>query len=69
VAGKSKFRGIVFCNLDTFNTVISNFVTTWQILQPHILPHVNMDTPTMFPWDKNGGGQKKVLFNNVLIPS
>jgi hypothetical protein len=35
VAGNSKFRGIVFCNLDTFKTVISNFVTVANIATPY----------------------------------
>jgi hypothetical protein len=37
-------------------------------LRPHIFPHVNMFTPTMFPVDKKSGGQKKVSHKNVLIP-
>jgi hypothetical protein len=53
VAGNSPFQGIVFCNFGTSKTVISIFVTTRQILVPHIiLPHVIMITPTMFPVDK-----------------
>jgi hypothetical protein len=59
VAGNLQFRGIVFCNLGTSKTVISKFVTTRQILLPHILPHVNMTTPTMFPWDKKESIMKK----------
>jgi hypothetical protein len=61
VAGNSTFRGIVFCNLGTPKTVISNFVTSRQ-LRPHIFPH--MVTPTMFSVDKkassrqNGGAHK-----------
>ena len=27
-------------------------------LRPHILPHVNMTTPTMFPWDKQSYTKK-----------
>ena len=27
-----------------------------------------MVTPTMFPWDKNGGAHKKVSHKNVSIP-
>jgi hypothetical protein len=38
-AGNSTFWGIVYCNLGTPKTVISNFVTTRQIETP-ILPHV-----------------------------
>jgi len=68
VAGNLQFRGIVFCNLGTSKTVISKFVTTRQILLPHILPHVNMTTPTMFPWDKKESIMKKVILKNVLIP-
>jgi hypothetical protein len=68
VAGNSPFRGIVFCNLGTSKTVISKFTTTRQILLPHILPHVNMTTPTMFPWDKKASSMKKVGVNNVSIP-
>jgi len=59
VAGNLQFRGIVFCNLGTSKTVISKFVTTRQILVPHILPHVNMTTPKMFPWDKKESIMKK----------
>jgi hypothetical protein len=64
VAGNSPFRGIVFCNLVTSKTVIK--------IRHHarycypIFPH--MVTPTMFPWDKKTRGDKKVLFNYVLIP-
>ena len=36
-------------------------------LKPHILPHVKMTTPTMFPVDKKSRGQKKSR-TNVLIP-
>ncbi len=35
VAGNSTFRGIVFCNLGTPKTVISNFVTSRQIETPY----------------------------------
>ncbi len=59
VAGNSPFRGIVFCNLGISKTVISKFTPTRQILLPHILPHVNMTTPTMFPWDKKASSMKK----------
>ena len=52
VAGNSPFQDIVFCNLVTSKTDISKFATAWQILLPHILLHVNMTTPTMFPVDK-----------------
>jgi hypothetical protein len=36
VAGNSTFRGIVYCNLGTLKTVISNFVTTRQIETPYL---------------------------------
>jgi hypothetical protein len=40
VAGNSTFRGIVFCNLGTLKTVISNFVTSRQIyLSPYGYPN------------------------------
>ena len=39
VAGNSTFRGIVFCNLGTPKTVISNFVTTRQIETPYLSPY------------------------------
>ncbi len=66
VSGNSKFRGIVFCNLDTSKTDISNFETMWQILQPHILPHVNMVTPTVFPWDKKASSRQKSLSQKCI---
>ena len=57
VAGNSTFRGIVFCNLGTPKTVISNFVTSRQIETPYF--------PIWLPqrcsrWTKNGGADKKV---------
>ena len=39
VAGNLTFRGIVFCNLGTPKTVISNFVTSRQIETPYISPY------------------------------
>jgi hypothetical protein len=39
VAGNSKFRGIVLCNLGTPKTVILNFVTSRQIGTPYISPY------------------------------
>jgi hypothetical protein len=66
VAGNLTFRGIVFCNLGTPNTVISNFVTSWQIETPYISPY---GYPNGVP-----GGQKMVEetkndeHTNVLIP-
>ena len=67
VAGNSTFWGIVFCNLGTPKTVISNFVTLRQIEDPIYFPiwlpqRCSRGT-------KNGGGHKKVFLNNVLIPS
>ena len=65
MAGNSPFRGIVFCNLGTSKTDIK------------IRHHGKYCYPIYFPiwlpqrcsrWTKNGGGQKKVLFTNVLIP-
>ena len=64
VAGNLKFRGIVFCNLDTSKTVIS-IKQSFQIssprskLRPHIFPH--MVTPTMFSWDKIWWRRQKSL--------
>jgi hypothetical protein len=39
VAGNSTFRGIVFCNLGTPKTVISDFVTSQQIETPYLSPY------------------------------
>ena len=39
VAGNLTFRGIVFCNLGTPKTVISNFVTSRQIETPYLSPY------------------------------
>ena len=66
MAGNSTFRGIVFCNLGTPKTVISNFVTSRQIETPYISPY---NYPNGVP-----GGQKMVEetkndeHTNVLIP-
>jgi len=38
VAGNLTFRGIVFCNLGTPNTVISNIVSTRQMETPYSFP-------------------------------
>jgi hypothetical protein len=61
VAGNSTFRGIVFCNVGTPKTVISNFVTTQQIVRPHILPHIfpHMFTPNDVPVGQKTVGHKK----------
>ena len=64
VAGNSTFRGIVFCNLGTHKQLFQISSPRGK-LRPHILPHVNMVSPTMFPWDKRTRADKKVLFNNV----
>ena len=51
VAGNSTFQGIVYCNLSTPKTVISNFVTT-QIETPY-------SSPCKYDYPKNvPGGQK-----------
>ena len=52
VAGNSTFQGIVYCNLGTPKTVISNFVTTRQIETPYSSP-CKYDYPNNVP-----GGQK-----------
>jgi hypothetical protein len=52
VAGNSTFWGIVFCNLGTPKTVISNFVTSRQIETPYLSPY---GYPNDVP-----GGQKKL---------
>jgi hypothetical protein len=52
LAGNSTFRGIVFCNLGTFKTVISKFVTTANNVSPYLSPY---GYPTNVP-----GGQKSV---------
>jgi len=52
VVGNSTFRGIVFCNLGTPKTVISNFVTSRQIETPYLSPY---GYPNDVP-----GGQKTV---------
>jgi Cdc6-like AAA superfamily ATPase len=50
VAGNSTFRGIVYCNLGTPKTVISNFVTTRQIKTPYSSP-----CKYVYPNDVPGG--------------
>ena len=76
VAGNSTFRGIGFCNLGTPKTVISNFVTTRQIIEtPYSSPYLS---PFGYPNNVPGGqknsmrkktrGHKKLGANNVLIP-
>ena len=52
VAGNSTFWGIVFCNLGTPKTVLSNFVTTANIVTPYLSPY---GYPNDVP-----GGQKMV---------
>ena len=66
VAGNLTFRGIVFCNLGTPKTVISNFVTLRQIEDPIYFP-------IWLPQRCSRGtkkrlGHKKVSHKNVLIP-
>ena len=48
VAGNSTFWGISFCNLGTPKTVISNFVTMWQIEAPYSSP-CKYDHPNNVP--------------------
>ncbi len=55
VAGNSTFRGIVFCNLGTPKTVISNFVTSRQIETPYLSPY---GYPNNIPGGQKSGGQK-----------
>ena len=52
VACNSPFWGIIFRNLGTPKTFLSKISSPRGKLTPHILPHVDMTTPTMFPWDK-----------------
>ena len=59
VAGNLTFRGIVFCNLGTPKTVISNFVTSRQIDTPYLFPY---GYPNDVP-----GGQKMVADKKSLI--
>jgi hypothetical protein len=56
VAGNSTFRGIVFCNLGTPKTVISNFVTSRQIETPYLSPY---GSPNDVPGGQKSGGGKK----------
>jgi short subunit fatty acids transporter len=66
VAGNSTFRGIVFCNLGNLKTVISNFVTLWQIEIPYLSPY---GYPNNVPVGQKSVKQtKKVSHKNVLIP-
>jgi hypothetical protein len=65
VAGNSTFRGIVFFNLGTPKTVISNFVTSRQIDTPYISPY---GYPNDVPLGQKMIGDKKVFLKNVLIP-
>ncbi len=56
------FGVLFFCNLGTFKTVISNFVTTRQTLFPHIiLPHVKYDHPNNVPVGQKTVGHEKSL--------
>jgi hypothetical protein len=65
VAGNSPFRGIVFCNLGTSKTVISNFVTTANIATPYLSRWLPQRCSR---WTKKRLAHKKVEVTNVLIP-
>ena len=69
VAGNSTFRGIVYCNLGTPKTVISNFVTTRQIETPYSSP-CKYVYPNDVPVGKKimVGETKNDEHTNVLIP-
>ncbi len=56
VAGNLTFRGIVFCNLGTPKTVISNVVTLRQIETPYLSPY---GYPNNFPSGKKRSRRKK----------
>jgi hypothetical protein len=58
VAGNSTFRGIVFCNLGTFKTVISKFVTTANNVSPYLSPygyHNNVPSGQKSVYHRPGG--------------
>jgi hypothetical protein len=56
VAGNSTFWVIVFCNLGTPKTVISNFVTSRQIIEtPYSSPYLS---PYGYPNNVPGGKKK-----------
>jgi len=60
VAGKSPFRGIVFCNLGTPKTVLLKFATTVNIGTPYLSPYLWL--PQQFSrGTKNGLADKKSL--------
>jgi Cdc6-like AAA superfamily ATPase len=59
VAGNSTFQGIVYCNLGTPKTVISNFVTT-QIETPYSSP-CKYDYPNDVPVGQKSVEQTKNL--------
>jgi len=59
VAGNSTFRGIVFCNLGTPKTIISNFITMRQIETPYSSP-CEYDHPNDVPMGQKSGGQKSL---------
>ena len=70
VAGNSTFRGIVYCNLGTPKTVISNFVPTRQIDTPYSSPS-KYGYPSNVPiGQKNSSRQKSQLHFciNSLVP-
>jgi hypothetical protein len=67
VAGNSTFWGIFFCNLGTPKTVISKFVTSWQIETPYLSPY---GYPNNVPvgqkwWRRQNGGADKCI--NSLV--
>jgi len=66
VAGNSTFRGIVFCNLGTPKTVLSNFVTSRQIETPYLSPY---GYPNNVPGGQKSVKEKKMVYHKyVLIP-
>jgi hypothetical protein len=67
VAGNSTFRGIVFYNLGTPKTVISNFVTSRQIETPYLSSYI-WSPQRCSRGTKNVGAHKMVEQTNVLIP-
>ena len=64
VAGNSTFRGIVFCNLGTPKTVISNFVPTRQIETPYSSP-CKYGHPNNFPAGQKNSTRKKRSRTNM----
>ena len=58
VAGNSTFQGIVYCNLGTPKTVISNFATTRQIETPYSSP-CKYDYPNNVPLEQKNSRRQK----------